>query len=165
MLSPGKVIMTAAIVAVTGWMVLTAWSWPFRAALFPLVVGIPVFVMAVVELALTLLGKVKGIEEESLGADFRLSDAIDQRLADQRTMHMALWIVAFFALILVVGFPIAAPLFFLLYLKFGAKESWGIAIGLAAVAWLSFYGLFVVLLNTPFEAGWLQVIAKNLLKS
>jgi hypothetical protein len=162
MLSPGKVIMTAAIVAVTGWMVLTAWSWPFRAALFPLVVGIPVFVMAIIELGLTLLGKVKGVEEESLGADFRLSDTLDSRLADQRTIQMGLWIVAFFALILVVGFPIAAPLFFLLYLRFGAKERWGIAIGLAAVAWLSFYGLFVVLLNTPFDSGWLQIAVRSL---
>jgi hypothetical protein len=154
--------MTAAIVVVTGWMVLTAWSWPFRAALFPLVVGIPVFVMAVIELSLTLLGKVKGVEEESLGADFQLSDILDSSLANRRTIHMVLWIIGFFALILVTGFPIAAPIFFFSYLKFGARESWGTAVGLAAVAWLAFYGLFVFLLNTPFEDGWLQIAVKSL---
>jgi hypothetical protein len=157
--------MTAAIIVGTGWMVLTAWSWPFRAALFPLVVGIPVFVMAVVELSLTLLGKVKGVEEESLGADFRLSDVVDEKAANRRTIHMGLWIIGFFALILLTGFPIAAPLFFFLYLKLGAKESWGTAVGLAAAAWLSFYGLFVVLLNTPFETGWLQIAVRSLFKS
>jgi hypothetical protein len=156
MVAPGKVLATLVLAVLVGWMIFTAWGWPFRASLFPLAVGLPLLALVVVELFLTITGRSKGVEEESLGADFRLSETSDQALAERRTIVIAVWIVSFLLMILLVGFPIAVPLFFLLYLRLGAKESWGATIGAAAIASGSFYGLFVWLLRTPLHEGWIQ---------
>jgi uncharacterized membrane protein (DUF373 family) len=160
MAAPGKILATSGLVALVGWMIFTAWGWPFRAALFPLAVGLPLLALVVVELFLTVTGKSRGIEEESLGADFRLSETSDHALTERRTVIIAVWILSFLLMILLVGFPIAVPLFFFLYLRLGAKESWAATIGTTAVAAASFYALFVWLLRTPLHEGWIQRLLK-----
>jgi hypothetical protein len=156
MAAPGKILVTSGLVLLVGWMIFTAWGWPFRAALFPLAVGLPLLALVVVELFLTVTGRSRGVEEESLGADFRLSETSDHALAERRTLIIALWILFFLLMILLVGFTIAVPVFFFLYLRLGAKESWGATIGTTAVASASFYALFVWLLRTPLHEGWIQ---------
>ena len=91
-----------------------------------------------------------------LGTDFRLSETADPRLAERRTVAIILWIIGFLLLILLTGFPIAIALFFVMYLRFGADESWGTTISTAAVAWTAFYVLFIWLLKTPLHEGWIQ---------
>jgi hypothetical protein len=135
--------------------VISASGWPFKAALFPVAIGVPVFLMALAEFFINLLGKGEGLKEAS-GFDFELSDGgADSRTALGRTLHICAWIFGFFALILLVGFPIAIPIFFIVFYRFYGKENWKISIGLSAVAWAGFYGLFVWLLNVPFREGWL----------
>ena len=62
----------------------------------------------------------------------------------------------FFALIWLLGFPIAIPLMMFAYLKFQGGESWVLSITLTVVAWLFFYVLFVRLLHLPFPDGLLM---------
>ncbi|MGZ5437854.1 MAG: tripartite tricarboxylate transporter TctB family protein [Candidatus Binatia bacterium] len=152
----GRTLMTLAVVAIVGAMVFTAWGWPFRAALFPLAVGVPVLLLTLIELICVISGRTETLEEESLGADFRLSETADPQLAGRRTVAISLWIIAFLLLILLVGFPIAIALFFVMYLRFGAAESWSATLTTASAAWASFYILFVWLLNTPLHEGWIQ---------
>ena len=152
----GRTLMTLAAVAAVGALVFTAWSWPFRAALFPLAVGIPVLLLTVIELICVITGRTETLAEESLGTDFRLSETADPRLAERRTVAIILWIIGFLLLILLTGFPIAIALFFVMYLRFGADESWGTTITTASVAWAAFYVLFIWLLNTPLHEGWIQ---------
>jgi hypothetical protein len=68
--------------------------------------------------------------------------------------------LAIFAAIWLLGFPIAVPLSTLLYLKIAGKERWQMTILLTLVAWLSFYGLFDYGLHFPFPEGelflWLE---------
>ena len=148
--------MTLAVVATVGAMVFTAWSWPFRAALFPLAVGIPVLLLTLIELLCVIRGPTNTLAEESLGTDFRLTETADPRLAGRRTIAIILWIIGFLLLILLAGFPIAIALFFVMYLRFGADESWGTTITTATVAWAAFYVLFIWLLKTPLHEGWIQ---------
>jgi len=78
---------------------------------------------------------------------------IDPILARQRTIAIIGWMVGFFAFIWLLGFTAAAAVATFLYLKFGAKERWPVAVGLAFVAWLFFYGLFDYGLQLPFPVG------------
>lgn len=134
---------------VCGYGVFTAWDWPSKAALFPLAIGIPLFCLAAAEAAWALLGS---RQESAKAMDFQLS-AHEKSL--QRTGVAIAWMLGFFAAIVLLGFPIAVPLFVLLYLKLQGGEGWVLSIVMTLAVWGIFYGLFDRLLHLPFAAGWL----------
>ena len=139
--------------------VVSALEWPFRAALFPLIMGVPLFFMALAEIVFDPSRRGE-TEKRRQVLDFELSGEVDQPLAARRTVFAFLWIIGFFLLIIFFGFIIAVPLFILLYLKIQGRETWGISLILTGSAWAFLYGLFVRLLNTPFEGGWLWRILR-----
>ena len=152
-----KVLMSLGLVLAAAYIVITALKWPLKTALFPIAIGIPVFCMAFAVFLLELFGKEK--EKGHGGAqtmDFQLSKSEDEPLAMRRTIEMFLWILGWFFLILLVGFSLSIPIFFIASLRFKDKESWRLTIILTAIAWAFFYGLFIWVLNTPFADGWLQ---------
>ena len=150
----GAAALSMVIAGVSLAVVINAAGWPFKTALFPVAIGVPVFLMALTEFFINLLQKGEGVGDAA-GFDFKLSDGdADSRTALRRTILIFGWILGFFALILLIGFPIAIPIFFLVFYRIYAKENWKISIGLSAVAWASFYGLFIWLLNVPFREGW-----------
>jgi len=63
------------------------------------------------------------------------------------------WILGLFFAIWLLGFSMAVVLNTFLYLKVGAREKWLITIVLTAIAWVSFYGLFIYTLHVPFPDG------------
>lgn len=149
----GSALMDLVFAGVALGVVVTALKWPFKTALFPIAIGIPVFVMALAELFLNLFGKGEGIEDAA-GFDFKLSDGdADSRLALQRTIIIFSWVFGFFALIILIGFPSSIPIFFLMFYKIYGRENWKISAGLSVVAWACFYGLFICLLRVPFREG------------
>jgi hypothetical protein len=133
----------------SGYGIFAASAWPWKAALFPLMIGIPLFCLAAAEALWALLGKAAGGAE---GKDVQF--AIGPQTA-RRTAIAFAWILGFFAAILLLGFPIAVPLFALAYLKLQGRESWPVSIVMTALVWAVFYGLFDRLLHLPFPAGWL----------
>ena len=135
--------------------VITAFKWPLRSALFPLVIGGLVFFMSMTDLLLHLFSK-QYVKKEAKAMDFQISGDGDSALTTRRTVSIFLWILAFFFLILLVGFPMAVLIFFFIFLKFKGREKWRICLGLTVLAYGSFYGLFVWLLNIPFFEGWIQ---------
>jgi hypothetical protein len=137
--------------AVSGYGVIAAWSWPWKAALFPLVIGIPVFCLAAAEFLWVLLGTTERGETK----DFQMSHDLPDKEVLIRTAVAAGWIVGFFAAIVLLGFPLAVPLFVLLYLRLQGKESWLFCAVFTAAVWLFFYGLFDRLLHLPFPDGWM----------
>jgi hypothetical protein len=137
------------IMIVSGYGVVAATAWPWKAALFPLVIGVPLFALAAAEALWTLFGAEPASEE---ARDFQLSIGTD---TVHRTLVAAGWIFAFSAAIVLIGFPIAVPLFVFLYLKLQGREGWGISIAITLGTWAVFYGLFDLLLHLPFPAGWL----------
>lgn len=137
------------IMLVAGYGVVEAIAWPWKAALFPLVIGVPLFALAAAEALWTLLGTDPASEE---ARDFQLSIG-EETL--RRTLVAAAWIIGFFVAIVLLGFPIAVPLFVLLYLKLQGREGWGISMAITLGTWALFYGLFDLMLHLPFPAGWL----------
>jgi len=155
----GRSWMALALMALSAGMFVNALQWPRSAALFPLTIAVFVFVLAALEVFLALF--LKQETKETTTVDFKMVTAeeanIDDATVRKRIMLISLWVFFFFMLILLAGFPVAVPVFFVLFLRFYAKEGWPWTLVLTAVAWAFFYGLFVRLLNTPFDEGWIMV--------
>jgi cytochrome b561 len=131
----GAALFSAALAAVAGFAVYTALRWPPKAALFPLVMGIPLLVLAVAQLVMDLRERPPATPEA------------------RRAWGILAWMVGFIVLVLLLGFPLAVPVFVLAYLVTSGRESWLLSVVLAAAAWGAFYLLFQRLLHFPFEDG------------
>jgi hypothetical protein len=149
----GKLLMSLCFMVIGVVVMITAMEWPFRTALFPLIVSIFLFLGALADFLLNLFGSKKVVSKQG-AVDFQLSEDIDPALATRRTIVAFSWIIGFFLLILVFGFVIAVPVMVFIFLKVQAKERWGISLLLTGSAMVFFLGLFVWLLNIPFPEGW-----------
>ncbi|HEU4353731.1 MAG TPA: tripartite tricarboxylate transporter TctB family protein [Burkholderiales bacterium] len=148
--SHASLALALGVMAVSGYAVIAAWFWPWKAALFPLAIGIPLFVLSAAEAAWVLFGKAERSEVQ----DFQLTRDVAEREVVRRSATTAAWIVGFFAAIVLFGFPVAVPFFVFLYLKQQADEGWIFSTVFTAAVWAFFYGLFDRLLHLPFPAGW-----------
>jgi hypothetical protein len=54
MRASGGALFSLGLAALAGYAVVAAWSWPLKAALFPLVIGVPLFILALVQVFLLL---------------------------------------------------------------------------------------------------------------
>jgi hypothetical protein len=139
------------VMLLSAWAAFAALAWPWKAALFPLVISVPLFCLASAEVLWTLLRPEARVEAK----DFQLSDQVPAGVARRRTAAGFAWIVAFLALIVLAGFPVAVPVFLLLYLKLQGKESWTLSVAMTAAVAGVFYLLFDRMLHVPFPDGWI----------
>jgi hypothetical protein len=107
--------------------------------------------LALIELALSIWGSEK--EGDGHAVDFQLTDTVEPALARKRTIAIIIWTLGFLALIFLVGFPLAVPIFVFAYLKVAGQEPWTLTIALTAISWLAMDGLFDRLLHLPFPEG------------
>lgn len=140
--------LSIAVMLLAGYGVFAATAWPWKAALFPLAIGIPLFCLAATEALWTFFGAPAPKSE----AEVELTTIPDAR---RRILVAVAWMFGFFAAIVLLGFPIAVPLFLFLYLKLQGGEGWVLSIVITAAVFGVFYGLFDALLHLPFPAGWL----------
>jgi len=150
--SKASLALAFSILFVSGWGIVRALSWPLKAALFPLVISIPLACLAAAEILWVFLGTAA----KNDAADFKLSDHLPRELALRRTALAIGWILGFFALIVLAGFLIGVPLFVFLYLRIQGKEGWIFSAIFTLGVWAFFYGLFDQLLHLPFPAGWIR---------
>jgi hypothetical protein len=128
------------LAATAAYAVYAALHWPPKAALFPLTMGIPLLVLALVQITI----------------DLREPPPAPGPPARQRSLAVFAWMAAFIALVLLVGFPMAVPLFVFSYLVMESRESLALSALAAGVAWSIFHLLFERLLHFPFESGLIQ---------
>jgi hypothetical protein len=145
-----SLVLSVLIMLISAYGVVAATAWPWKAALFPIVIGVPLFCLAATEALWTLFGSASPEAVEA--RDFQLSIGKD---TVRRTLTAVGWIFAFFAAIVLLGFPIAVPLFVFVYLKLQGREGWVVSIAMTAAVSGVFYGLFDLMLHLPFAAGWL----------
>jgi Tripartite tricarboxylate transporter TctB family len=151
-----RVWMALATAGVAAYALYASLYWPFRTALFPRVLGIPLLALSTMELILSLTTVERAREGHAV--DFEMTADLDPHVARKRTVGIFSWILGFFILILVFGFTLAVPLFVFLYMKFAGNERWGLSLILAALAWLTMEGLFNRLLHIPFAEGWISYL-------
>ena len=139
----GAALFSFGLACMAAYAVIAALRWPPKAALFPLVMGIPLLVLALVQVVIDLRDRAVAAP-----ADVRRAGAVFA------------WMAGFIVLVLLAGFPVAVPVFVLAYLLIAGREGWGRSVMLAAAAWGAFHLLFQRLLHFPFEpgliSGWFQ---------
>ena len=146
----GQVIFGLVILLASIWALAATRDWPIKTAMYPRVIGIPLVVLAAVEVLLSLRGVT---EEKQQAVDTVLSDSLPPDVTMRRTLIAFAWLIGFFLSIVLLGFPLAIPLFMLAYLRGQGRESWILSIALTAVAWLAFELIFDRVLHLPFAQG------------
>ena len=126
-----------------------------RAALFPLIIGLPAFAISLVVFGkeITTRSRVVAHGEEGVEEVEEIPPAETRR----RTLAISAWVVGFFLSIWLIGFVWSSLAATFLYLKFGARERWLISVVLTAVAYVFFAGIFDRMLHLPFPPGVLFV--------
>lgn len=142
------------LMAVAAYAIISAQHWSFKAALFPLAIAIPLFVLAGTQLILELFGGQEITSGPTVELEF--SSDVDPAVARKRVAAILAWIAGFILLVFLVGFPIAVPVFIFSFLSLQSRVGWRLSLALTAIAWAIFYFLFQWLLNVQFEAGAIQ---------
>lgn len=125
-------------------------GWQLYARLLPWVVGLPMLVLAVAQLAFDIRDCRIKVSHITDGGE---ASEIPAPTARRRTISIITWIISLFVAIFLLGFSISVPLFTFLYLRIESYEKWWVAILLSAVAWAFFYGFFKWAVSLPFPEG------------
>jgi hypothetical protein len=130
-----------------------AHEWRLQARLYPWAIGIPMIILAIIQVIFDLKGVERKQQDTATPMDFQFTQTVDAAVARRRAITMFGWLFGFFLSIWLLGFSITIPLMVFSYLKIQSNEKWTISIVLTAMAWLFFYFLFVKLLTLPFPEG------------
>ncbi len=136
----GAAVFSAALAALAAFAVYTALRWPAKAALFPLTMGIPLLVLALAQTVIELRDPQAPVPPPGDG---------------RRTLVTFAWMASFIALVLLIGFPAAVPVFVFSYLMLEGREGWRVSLVGAAAAWGFFHVLFQRVLHFPFDSGFI----------
>ncbi len=137
-----------------GWQ---AQPWDFSAKLFPLsLVGVGVVLLSfhvAREVWRIVYPSQTQTVEQSM--DIGIVGEEDPSVVRWRSFEIWAWLVGFLIGILTIGMMIAIPLFSFLYLKVHAHERWSVSLIIPLLVGSFMYGLFEMVLHTPWIEGWL----------
>lgn len=146
-----RMLFTLCVVIVAAYGVYTARNWPLGTALFPQFVGIPVLVLALIQLILDFYESTRPKKSEVADTgDLQVDWSIDARLVGRRAANFFGWLLGLFFATWVFGFFISLLLFTFLYLKLQAKEGWLLSSGLTLGTFVFSVGLFDLILHVPW---------------
>ena len=131
-------------------------GWPFSAAMFPIIVGVPgFFLAATLALKIALHGQDNPKESQTRSGtpgDLYLDEELLRGEGLKRTIITFAWILGLFFWSWPLGQRIALPLFVFLYLKVGSKEGWMISIAVTLAVAIFLLGIF----DQVVHASWYQ---------
>lgn len=133
-----------------------AQEWRMQARLYPWAIGIPMIILAIIQVIFDLKGIESKADDSAAPVDFQMSKNIEPEVAFKRTVNIFSWFIGFFLSCWLVGFTITIPAVVFSYMYFQGKEKLALAATLTVVAFIFFYMLFVRLLNLPFPDGAIQ---------
>ena len=160
-----SLVFTFFVAVVAAAAVYTSRDWPPATGMFPWSIGIPVMVLALIQLIMDGYQSAKASDSQTrdtgdLQVDWQMSTAE----VAARGLAYAGWLLGMFFGILLIGFFITVPLYTLLYLKYQARETWTLSLWFTAAMLVFFVGVFDQILHIH----WMEpVIAgpENLIKS
>lgn len=150
----GRALFSLFLVVVGASVVGYAQDWPLKAKLFPVMMGIPLMVLALAQLFLDFRGRTEPSGHPVM--DLQQSADVPPALARRRTLATFAWMGGFILLVLFLGFSLAVPIFAFSYLTFQSSTGLRTSVIITAAAWAFFYGLFERVLQLQFEAGLIQ---------
>ncbi len=135
------------VLVLIGWMVWEARDWPLGARFVPLAIGIPGFVLALLQMVLATRRWLAS--RRVLQVITRTNASLERR----RTLEMALWILGFTIGVLALGFRLSAFLLPLAFFRLAGRERWRLAVPIALGTYLTFAIVFARGLDIPFPNG------------
>ena len=139
--------------------------WPFKAALFPTIVGIPGIVLALAVAVFSFRRgrnpETKQVEKSGAPGDLFLDESSLTGEAFKRTLMIFGWIL--FAVVgsWLLGQKLALPLFVFAYLKLGSREGWMLSIVMTLATIALLLGVFDYVVNVAWYEGeifrWLDI--------
>jgi hypothetical protein len=150
----GNLLFSIFLILVAGYAALSASHWSFKTGFFPLAISIPLLILVILNLVLEFVGGTEKASGPAVEAEFTTDVA--PQVARWRVIETFSWIAGFILLVLLVGFPVAVPLFLFSYLAIQSRVGWLLSAGLTAVTLGFFNFLFQRLLHVQFEAGVIQ---------
>jgi hypothetical protein len=132
-----------------------AFEWRLQARLYPLAIGVPMIILAIIQVILDLKG-VESKQTDAAPVDVQMGQNVDPVVAFKRTVQIFSWFFGFFFGCWLVGFTITIPVIVFSYMYFYGKEKLFLAATLTVIAFIFYYTLFVRLLNLPFPDGMIQ---------
>jgi Tripartite tricarboxylate transporter TctB family len=150
----GNFFFSIFLILVAGYAALSASHWSFKAGFFPLAISIPLLILVILNLVLEFVGGTEKTSGPAVEAEF--TNDVPADVARWRVIETFSWIAGFIALVFLLGFPAAVPLFLFSYLAIQSRVGWLLSVALTATTWGFFYFLFQRLLNLQFEAGVIQ---------
>lgn len=154
-----------AVVLLAAWMVWQATAWPLRTRLFPLAIGIPVLILALIHFGLALrqlrrdagaTGELETSPGVLTGVITRGPIAAEVETLDitaRQALTISAWLLVFLSGVWALGFTIASTLLTLLFLRVAGREGWRLSLGVAAGILVLFVGAFDLALNVPLATG------------
>jgi len=132
----------------------TAKDWRPQARLYPWVIGIPMVILALIQVIFDLKGIERKQQDGAAPVDFQFAQtAVSPALARRRAIIMFAWFFGFYVSIWLIGFSLTIPSMVFGYMYVQSKEKLWLSLTLTAIAWVFFYVLFVRLLTLPFPDG------------
>jgi hypothetical protein len=131
-------------------------EWRMQARLYPLAIGIPMIILALIQVILDLKGIESKADDGAAPVDFQMTRTVAPDVAFKRTVNIFSWFFGFFFGCWLVGFTITIPVIVFSYMYLHGKEKLWLAATLTVVAFIFYYSLFVRLLNLPFPDGVIQ---------
>ena len=151
-----QIILSIIVVIFLAYFIYEAREWRLQARLYPLAIGIPVLLLALVQVVFDFLGIGAKKSSDDTPMDFQFTQTTDSALTKRRTLNIFSWIFGFVIGIWLLGFSVAIPAMVFLYLKVQSREGWLLSLVLTGFAWLFLWGLFERLLRLPFPEAQLR---------
>jgi len=146
-----RMLFTLAIVVFSTYAVLSARDWPLATKLFPWIVGIPVMILSMTQLALEIYqSRAIAVRPKEDTGDLQVDWNMGSKIVAAKAGNFFAWLLGFFLCIWLLGFFIAVPLYTFLYLKVQARERWLMSIGLTLATFIFFDLLFDQILHLPW---------------
>jgi hypothetical protein len=136
------------VVVLLGIYVVTAWGYNPQARLMPLVVSVPILILAIVQTINDLRGSRKRTEKPAESKTARDEKEVAEKGKFKKEVNAFLWAISLFVAIYLFGFVITTLLYTFLALKVRARFAWrpSIMVSLSCFAFLFIvmvYGLKV----------------------
>lgn len=140
--------------------------------LFPLVIGVPTFLMLVGLLAMQMSSRVEALASRYASSDLFDIEVMDEIEGEPSTgggtersleaerlavLEISLWTLAFFGVVVLIGFLPGTLVFLIAYYRLQADQSIPRTLLYSLLMWLFVIVIFEIVLGTPFYTGVLGV--------
>ncbi len=143
-----RILFTLGVMVVAAYAVFTSRDWTLGTGLFPWFVGIPVMVLAVIQMILDIYQSFRPTNAAHTDTgDLQVDMSMGMGVVARKASGFLGWLLGLFFGIIILGFFISIPLFTLLYLRFQAKEGWLLSSSLTLGAFVFCVGLFHKILH------------------